>query len=647
MFLVRHQRFKFWVKISNTKGKRAMDKTKKRAKVLLCVSIVLMLISMVVSSTLQTGGGDVTIKELFWETEFGVGISANLFIPKTASDENPAPAVVTSHGAYNNKEMQDANSIELSRRGYVVLAIDQVNHGKSDLAGTNGIAIPRNSGVYFGALMLSRLPYVDASRIGVTGHSMGGMSCTSAVVMDNENETPIISSVLLNSADATYTDTTSTTLSDNTAGAFANIYRNRDVGIIACVYDEFFHKSTDAQGNSLSSPYYMEGQNAQSFLHFGTDPATLEERTPDTIYYSMVDGKNAARVIYRPPIIHPWSHFSARSTQYTVDFFEATLGAPNPIASTSQVWNIKEAFNFVGLIGLGLFIVNFMILMLFTPFFSSLRAQDIVQPVEINKEGKLWFWGTLAAGAIFAVVVYLPIVFRGVSATYVPQKPPYGISLWAAACGLFAILCMVLSYQLYGKKNKVNLEQAGVKITLPKLGKTMLLAVIVVIVSYSCVFFADYFFHTDFRIWVLALKSFKPNLLFVSLFPYMPLFLVFYVASSVATNCFNYNNIGGKRGWVNTAVVALFTGAPAIFMLVVQYGTYFVTNHMAWMQTSFSGGNPPMYVLWLFPMLVILPVSAIISRVVYKVTRNPYLAGIVNGIIVAILSCTNTNTTFP
>jgi len=133
-----------------------------------------MLLSMIVASAIQTDGGKVTIKKLHWETDFGIALSANLFIPSTATAESLAPAIVTSHGLYNNKEMQDANCIELSRRGFVVLAIDQPSEGTSDWAGTNGIAVQSNSGVWQGVLLLSRLPYVDVSRIGVTGHSMGG-----------------------------------------------------------------------------------------------------------------------------------------------------------------------------------------------------------------------------------------------------------------------------------------------------------------------------------------------------------------------------------------------------------------------------------------------------------------------------------------
>lgn len=335
-----------------------MERVKKCAKIWLCIAIVLMLLGSAVASVIQSDGGKVTIKELEWETDNGIKLSSFLYVPENATAETPAPAIVTSHGAFNNKEMQDANLIELARRGYVVLASDQPQHGNSDLLTTDGKNVG-NSAVYQGVLMVSRLPYVDTTRIGVTGHSMGGMSCNSAIMEDNAAEKQLISAILINSADATYVNSTDAGLSDTTEGEYANIYGSRDVGMISCVFDEFFNKSTDANGEQLSSPYFMESSNAQSFLYFGQDPEGLDTREAFAIYREKIDGEEAIRVIYRPTIIHPWSHFSARSTEYTIEFFEEALGAPNPLPSSDQVWNIKEAFNCVALVGFAIFIASF------------------------------------------------------------------------------------------------------------------------------------------------------------------------------------------------------------------------------------------------------------------------------------------------
>ena len=603
-----------------------MEKAKKLSKRWLCIGIALMLLSMIVASAVQTDGSKVSVKDLSLETDSGYVMTAYLFVPDTATADTPAPAVVTSHGYFNNREMQDANYVELARRGFVVLAIDQPSHGNSETY--EGWSLLNTDGVYQGALALSRMPFVDITRIGITGHSMGGMSSNWAVASDNASGSPIISAVLLNNADPTYFD-------DN--GAFANIYGSRDVGVVSAQYDEFFHQFTDENGIQREAPYYLEWKNAQSFLNFGADPANgLEKREADTIYTDTVDGEECIRVIYRPHIIHPWSHFSYQSTYDIIDFFTRTLGAPNEIANSDQVWQWKEAFNLIGAIGFVIFMVSFTVAMVYTPYFSDLRAKEIAAPAKLtDKKGLVWFWCSLAAGALFSMLIYRWSVNFGYSLK-TSQIETMGLGFWSCLCGLFTIVSMLVFYFCYGKKNGMDLAERGVKITMKKLGKTVLLAVIVVALTYTWVFFSEYFFKTDFRFWTLAIKTFEPDKLWQA-FMYIWLFLTFYVAASVSANAFNYNTVGGK-GWVNTLIVALFTTLPALILPWMQYIHYFSTNSMLWPTSN-------MHILWLFPIVLILFTATVVSRIIYKVTKNPYLAGIINGSIITLMTVTNTCTT--
>jgi dienelactone hydrolase len=611
-----------------------MDNKKKNAIKWFCIAIALMLISMIGASQIQTSGGKVTVKDLRWETQSGFELSAYLFVPEGVSAKNKAPAIVVSHGMFNNREMQDTNFVELSRRGFVVLAIDMPSHGNSENTPAIGGVL---MGMYEAVKMLASLNYVDVDRIGITGHSLGGWSCNTAVSMDNAADKHLISAVLLNCYDAIYVD-------EKTKN-YTNIYGNRDVGIVAAQYDEFFMADTDANGNKTAPRDYVKNKHAQSFLYYGNDPKGKKLCKAETMYHETIDGKDAIRVIYNPKIDHPWSHFSKRSTTATIKFFEKALKAPNPIAPTNQVWQVKEFFNLLGLSGFVIFVVNFTILMLFTQFFSSLRSKEAVAPREFVPGGKKWFWGSIIAGAIFGSVAYLPIMTNVGSFTFFrspwPQSAPWGVSCWAAACGVFAALCMLASYFFNGKKNGVDLAAWGVKIGIKNLGKTILLALVVVLASFSCVFFAAYFFKTDFRIWVLAVKAFEADKVLVSIFPYAEFFLIYYVAASVAANSFNYNTLGvkdGKREWINTAVVALFNAIPPLAIIAFQYFHFFTTGFVAF------ADHGSMYIVWLFPVAVILPAATVISRKIYRVTNNPYIGGIVTGLIVTLIICSNTLT---
>ena len=323
-----------------------------------------------------------------------------------------------------------------------------------------------------------------------------------------------------------------------------------------------------------------------------------------------------------------------------IDFFQNVFKAPNPINADNQVWQYKEAFNLLGLIAVGMFAVSLAVLLVFTKPFEELRINEPAEPAKADKKTTGWFFGSLIAGALFGTIVYLPIMMNAKTFTVFKdpwaQSESWGIGLWACACGLFAILSMVVSYYCNGKKNGVDLKALGVVMPVKKLVKTIVLALIVVCAVFGCVFFADYFFKTDFRIWTLALKAFEKDKIAICLFPYLPLILVYYIANSVAVNSFNYNDIGKKK-WVNTAIIAVFSALPAVILLLIQYVKFFNTGFMTWPESN-------MQIVWLFPFLVVLPAAVVISRKIYRATRNPYIAGIINGVIVAIMTCSNTLT---
>ena len=86
----------------------------KRNPFWLALSLVLMLMSAIVASAVQTNAGTIAVKDMRWETPSGQMISALLFKPDAATADSQAPAIIVSHGWWNNREMQDANFVELA-----------------------------------------------------------------------------------------------------------------------------------------------------------------------------------------------------------------------------------------------------------------------------------------------------------------------------------------------------------------------------------------------------------------------------------------------------------------------------------------------------------------------------------------------------
>ena len=73
-------------------------------------------------------------------------------------------------------------------------------------------------------------------------------------------------------------------------------------------------------------------------------------------------------------------------------------------------------------------------------------------------------------------------------------------------------------------------------------------------------------------------------------------------------------------------------------MIMGQYITFFTTGYMVLDPITGIMG------IWLFPIVLILPLASLISHVIYRKTKNPYIGGIIMGIIACILTVTNTLT---
>jgi len=614
----------------------------------LVLALALVLIGASGASLVKTAGGAVTVRELRWQTPSGHTLAGQLFIPDGASQEKPAPAIVCAHGWMLNSEYQDEVYIEMSRRGYVVLSIDMYGHGDSDnlpmddwweTEGVNGA-----NGMYDAVRMAASLPFVDASRIGVTGNSNGATSCNLAVMLDNRADKPLIASVLLvvNEPITAEGQGLIGVISKESDDRYYNLYGSRDAGLVAVQYDEIFNRLILRDGTVTSPRDFIHQPTAQSFLHFGKDAGGLDERESNTLYTEMIDSKEAIRVIWNPKMIHPWSFFSSRVMAYTIEFFEESLPAPNPLPSSSQVWQWKTLFSAMGLSGIGLFFVSFLLLMLKTRTFAPLAADSPVQLRQADRTGKGWMRRGLIAGALFSMLSY-PVVFvAGVllQPKFFNQQQTWVLGLWSLCNALFTLLVLRRNYKKYAKAAGLDLRAEGVYMERGKAAKTVLLGVLAPAATYVPVFLVRYFFHTDFHVWLLAgINSFPAGRL-DEIAKFLPFFFAFYAVNSAAMNVFNRIAVG-KREWVNLAVMSLANIAGVILLYLAVYITFAATGTMP---TDSLGWGIPSMIFWLISMFVILPAATVASRVIYRATRNIWLPALAISILVTCMLCAKTLT---
>jgi hypothetical protein len=245
---------------------KALDN--KRAKsISLLVCICCMLIGILVGAWVQTAGGKVKVKDLRNASNSGkITIQATdkdqpasytvsgkvasgvIFIPKKASAEKPVPGVVFTHGLYNNREMQEQNAIEAARRGYVAIEIDCGNHGHNE---TNGQF--DGSSLLDAAKYLWNLPYVDKTKIAVSGHSMGGSETNQALARDGFN-----TSVTITAADGTRT-----TYAGQTDAALKAGFH---MGIISAGIVQANNASTASYGTNLLGVAIIKASSDEFFF---------------------------------------------------------------------------------------------------------------------------------------------------------------------------------------------------------------------------------------------------------------------------------------------------------------------------------------------------------------------------------------------
>ena len=105
-----------------------MRKNRTKAIVALTVFLVAIFGYMFAADRIQTGNGSIDVTKGWIETDVG-NLFYKLYTPKSATTESKVPGVLLLHGYQNDHETCAAYAVELTRRGAVVLCLDEYGHG--------------------------------------------------------------------------------------------------------------------------------------------------------------------------------------------------------------------------------------------------------------------------------------------------------------------------------------------------------------------------------------------------------------------------------------------------------------------------------------------------------------------------------------
>ncbi len=647
-----------------------MEYLRKNKKSLLMLVIVLavILVSSFFASMIQSAGYKVRVTDLRDATNSGYLIdeetgqatttevegkvvSGILFMPKDASASNKKPAVVLTHGYLNNRELQLQNAIELARRGFIVLTIDRGGHG-NNLPTTDTSAMMNTSGMYDSVKYLYNLPEVDKTKIGISGHSMGGF--TTAMTLMQDASVGIVSAGLMQGW-------------DSFMGAGADV----SVGILKAMDDEFFFGSKFADGTESICREYLQSVGAAKFVgasYTEGDKSSIDIKSGGIYVNGQLtttsdDGSAVGqpfRVIYEANEIHPLNHFSTESAGYIVDFFYKAFGTPDGndfIAGGNQIWWIKEAFSTIGLAAFFVLIFPVVSLLLTLPCFASLRKKeelDLDADLPSIKKGGLcgitstvtYFASGLACmlfGGFILNKAYLewgPRIFP--QGTYFPQDTTGSVAGWAVICAAFGLTVMGVMWlvkaivaKVASSKGKETLAVgnpfACAKIGIADFLKTIFLAIVVIALLYLVVFINWEIWVVDFRIWTFDVKPFMIEIV-PAISRYIPWFFAYYAVSAIGNAGYRLKDL---PEWATIAINAFFNAAGVLLVILIQYITFRSTG-VLWQPEMNLG-----YIV-VFPMVAVLAIATIISRIIYKKTGNIWLGAMINAILFTIITCANT-----
>jgi uncharacterized protein len=128
----------------------------------------------------------------------GLKIYALMTVPRGAKPAAGWPVIIFNHGyispsLYSTTERYVAYVDALARSGYIVFKSDYRGNGKSEGNAPGGYGSPAYTIDVLNALAsLKRYPDADPGRIGMWGHSMGGMVTLRAMVVSKEIKAGVI-----------------------------------------------------------------------------------------------------------------------------------------------------------------------------------------------------------------------------------------------------------------------------------------------------------------------------------------------------------------------------------------------------------------------------------------------------------------------
>ncbi len=594
-----------------------------------CLAVVLL--ASWAGSRVQSAGGAVQVRGLVLPAGNGQWIAADLFRPRTATAERPAPLVVVVPGFQRSKETQANISLELARRGVVVIALDPSAQGGSSASLSTRAATEEGYGLFavIDYAATGVLNYVDRSRMAATGHSAGGNAALQAAShFGREAErtgTPSkLHSVFISGYVLTLTERTLRPVRSH-------------LGISYALYDEGAYRNELGHGDLRRAPEALRAVRSG----LGAAARGLAEIEPGRYYGSEAD--RTLRVVYNEPLLHPFQPYSVEATANQLEFFIRTLGLQDVPGPRDQVWYWKELCGLLALAAaLTALVPLARWLLAAVPAFATLVRPVPPAPPPPAGSGRVVLWALLVSGALIAGVSYIPLaelsqrLFPEASGRtltwFFPQRMNNALMLWACVNGIVGFALFLVGRRLRRERPDAEPADPVWRVSAAELARTGILAVVLWGAFFLLLAGVHAVFHVDYRFLYFGARPIGPSI--VALLPmYAPAFLVFFLANSLRVNA--ALRFAGEPEWRSLLRAGLANSLGLLLILGVQYATFAATGTVRWTEGW-------LYVNLLFAVVPIMFLLPYFNRFFFRLTGRIYLGPLTMVLIFITVLLSNT-----
>jgi fermentation-respiration switch protein FrsA (DUF1100 family) len=265
-----------------------------------------------------------------WYESDGLRIYGLLTVPLGEKPARGWPVIVFNHGyiapeAYQTTERYIAYVDQLARAGYVVYKIDYRGHDQSEGIARGAYGDPGYTTDVLNAVSaLQASPLVDAGRIGMWGHSMGGFLTLRAMIISDQIKAGVIWSGVVGS----YADMLCCwhhpaprlpTLSPDPD--YHTSWRNQWVDLYGSPEQnpEFW--------NSISANTYLGGLSGPLQIHHDVGDTEVPVQFSQDLYQNIlaIDGHAPVEYYEYPGDDHNIATYFSLAMQRTIEFFDTYL----------------------------------------------------------------------------------------------------------------------------------------------------------------------------------------------------------------------------------------------------------------------------------------------------------------------------------